>query len=183
MMCADLFGNININQNNNFHQFKIQQMSNYKQQKSFSASNLNFWARLLIFVFSVAALIGIKFPDTPTDLAVDITNSLSTSGLISVIGIIAISVIMPIYNFIRTKPTLTAAAVFGSPNFWIYALSFLFGVAILFGIQIPDGTAEQVVGAVYQKDWTGLFTIALTNIIDPIIRWFRDKRATQVSAG
>lgn len=145
-------------------------------EKNFSASNLNFWARLLIFVFSVLALIGIKFPDSAEGLATGITTALSGTGFVSVIGILVVSVIMPIINFVRTKPKLTAASVLGSPNFWIYVLSFAFGVAILFGIQIPDGTAEQVVGAIYQKDWSGLFTIAVVNILDPLIRYFRDLR-------
>lgn len=151
------------------------------QKVNFSASNPNFWARLLIFVFSVLALIGIKFPDNPTAIATDITTSLSTSGFVAVLGVLAISVIMPIYNFIKTKPKLTAAAIFGSPNFWIYLLSFVFGVAVIVGINVPDGTSEQVIAAIYAKDWTALFTVAMTNIVDPLIRWFRDRRNDQVA--
>jgi len=148
--------------------------------KHFDAGNLNFWARLLIFGFSVLALIGIKFPDTPTDMAVDITTSLSTSGFIAVVGILAISVIMPIYNFVRTKPKINFMAILASPNFWIYLGSFVFGIAVLYGINIPDGTAEQIVGAIYAKDWTGLFSIAVANIVDPLVRWFRDRRTEQI---
>lgn len=148
----------------------------------FDASNLNFWARLLIFLFSVLAMIGIKFPDAPTAMAVDITTSLSTSGFIAVVGILAVSVIMPIYNFIRTKPKINFLAVLASPNFWIYLGSFIFGIAVLYGIKIPDGTADQIVGAIYAKDWTGLFTIAIGNIVDPIVRWFRDRRTKQLGA-
>lgn len=147
---------------------------------SFSASNLNFWARLMIFGFSVLSLIGIKFPDNPTDMTVDITTSLTTGGFIGVVGILAISVIMPIYNFVRSKPKINFLALIGSPNFWIYAGSFVFGIAVLFGINIPDGTAEQLVGAAYAKDWTLLFSIAVANIFDPIVRWFKDKRAVSL---
>ncbi len=149
--------------------------------KNFDAGNLNFWARLAIFAFSVLAMIGIKFPDDPTTMAVDIVTSISTSGFIGVVGILAVSVIMPIYNFARTKPNISLEAIFGSPNFWIYLVSFLVGVAVLFGINIPNGTAEQLVGAVYAKDWIGLFSVAFANIVDPIIRWFRDRRAAQVA--
>lgn len=152
-----------------------------QSNQAFNASNLNFWARLLIFFFSVLALIGIKFPDTAEAMATSITTSLSGTGFVAVIGILVVSVIMPIYNFIKTKPKLTAAAIFGSPNFWIYVLSFAFGIAVLYGIKIPEGTAEQVIAAIYQKDWSGLFTIAVVNIFDPIIRWFRDKRGAQLA--
>jgi uncharacterized membrane protein len=137
---------------------------------------MNFWARLLIFAFSVLALIGIKFPDTPENMAYEITNMLSSAGIVAVIGILAVSVIMPIYNFARTKPNVRLSDVFGSPNFWIYVLSFLFGIAVLFGINIPEVTSEKLVTAIYAKDWTGLIVIAVTNILDPVIRWFRDKK-------
>lgn len=150
--------------------------------KNFSASNLNFWARLLIFVFSIMALIGIKLPDTPDDLATTIVTTLNGPGFIAVIGIIVISVIMPIINFVRSKPKLSLNAVLGSPNFWIYLLSFVFGIAVLFGIKIPEGTAEQTIVAIYEKDWNTLFTIAIANIFDPIVRWFRDKRNKEISS-
>lgn len=162
------------------HSYKLFKNMN-STTKNFSASNLNFWARLLIFFLSVLALIGIKFPENAEVLATKITTALSGPGFVAVIGILVVSVIMPIINFIRTKPKLTPAAIFGSANFWIYLLSFVFGIAILFGIQIPDGTAEQVIGAVYQKDWSGLLTIAIVNIVDPFVRWFRDKRNAELA--
>ena len=150
--------------------------------KNFDASNLNFWARLLIFILSVLTLIGVKFPDSPQVIGEQVTTLISSSGFYAVLGILAVSIIMPIYNLIRTKPKITAATVFGNPNFWIYLLSFLFGIGVLFGVGIPDGTADQIIGAIYSKDWVGLATIAFTNIIDPLIRWFRDKKNTEVAA-
>jgi uncharacterized membrane protein len=150
--------------------------------KVFNASNPNFWARLLIFALSVLTLIGIKFPDSPAVIADQVTTVISTSGFYAVLGILVVSLIMPIYNFVKTKPNVTLSAVIGSPNFWIYALSFVFGLAVLYGIKIPDGTAEQVIGAIYQKDWIGLLNIAFINIIDPIIRFFRDKKNAQTTA-
>lgn len=145
-------------------------------KQNFDAGNPNFWARLLIFAFSVLALIGIEFPDTPTNLAIEITTSLSTSGFISVIGILAVSVIMPIYNFIRSGAKVSLVSLLSSPNFWIYFASFVFGIAVLYGIKIPSGTSEQLIGAIYAKDWTSLFAIAIANIVDPIVRWMKDKK-------
>lgn len=149
------------------------------QKKAFDATNLNFWARLFIFVLSVLALIGVHFPDTPTDTAISITTSLSSGGFISVLGVLAVSVFMPVYNLIRTKPKITLASIIGSPNFWIYFGSFVFGLAVMTGIHIPDGTAEQLVGAAFAKDWSALFSIALANIVDPIVRYFIDKKNAQ----
>ena len=149
---------------------------------NFTASNPNFIARLLIFALSILALIGVQFPTGAEELTEQITTTISTSGFYSVIGLLAISVIMPIYNLIKMKPKITLSSIIGNPNFWIYAGTFFFGILVLVGINIPEGTAEALVGAIYAKDWAGLFTIALANIIDPLIRFFKDRNAKNVAA-
>ena len=151
------------------------------QKSNFSSSNPNFWARLLIFAFSVIALLGVQIPD-PTALTDNIVTTISGGSAYAVIGILIVSVIMPIINFVRSKPKLDLYAIIGSPNFWIYFASFILGSLVLLGIDIPDGTAEQLVGAIFAKDWGGLATIAFANLADPFIRWWRDKRQTAVTA-
>lgn len=148
--------------------------------KNFDPKNPNFAARLIIFALSVLAMIGVKFPDSPTVIADGITNALSGGGYFALITVLGISVVMPIVNFIRSKPALNFKAIvltlIGSPNFWIYLGNFIFGLVILLGIKIPAGTADEIVGAVYGKDWTGLLLIAVTNIFDPLIRYLRDRK-------
>lgn len=148
--------------------------------KNFDAKNPNFAARLIIFALSVLAMIGVKFPEAPGVIADNITNSLSGGGYFALITVLGISVVMPIVNFIRSKPALNFKTIvltlIGSPNFWIYLGNFIFGLVILLGIDIPTGTADEIVGAVYGKDWTGLLLIAVTNIFDPLIRYFRDRK-------
>lgn len=145
-------------------------------QQNFSAANPNFWARLLIFFFSVVAMLGVQFPQAPEALTGNILNTLSSGGTYAVIGVLVVSVIMPIVNLVRTKPKINVYTLIGSTNFWIYAASFVFGILVLFGIQVPDGTAEAMVSAAWVKDWGSLFSIALTNLLDPIIRAFIDKK-------
>lgn len=147
-------------------------------QKNFQASNPNFWARLVIFALSILGLIGVQFQTAPDVLGGQIVTTISTSGYYAVLGLIAVSVLMPIYNLVKQKPKITFASVFGSPNFWIYLLTFLFGIGMIYGIEFPDGTAEEIVGAIFSKDWSHLVNIAFVNILDPLIRWFRDKRQT-----
>lgn len=145
-------------------------------QQSFSAANPNFWARLLIFFFSVVAMLGVQFPQSPDVLTGNILNTLSQGGTYAVIGVLVVSVIMPIVNLIRTKPKITIYTLIGSPNFWIYTATFVAGILVLFGIKVPDGTAEAMVSAAWVKDWGALFSIAITNLLDPIIRAFVDKK-------
>jgi hypothetical protein len=152
------------------------------QKKNFTASNPNFIARIIIFVLSVFTLIGVQFPSSPEAIADNITTTVSTSGIIAVAGILLVSVIMPIYNLVRTKPKITISTIFGNPNFWIYAGSFAFGLLVLVGIHIPEGTAAELVGAIWAKDWAALSTIAFTNIIDPVIRYFLDRKNVRVAA-
>ena len=152
-------------------------------KKNFDAGNLNFWARLAIFVLGLLATLGIQFPQDPVSLGTEIVTTLTTGGWDSVLGLMAISVIMPIYNFIRSKPKLSLAAFLGSPNTWLYLATFLVGIMLTFGIKIPEGTGEAIVGAIYAKDWSGLISIMAINIFDPIIRWLRDKRNKELAAG
>ncbi|MGL6009655.1 MAG: hypothetical protein ACRC1D_09390 [Culicoidibacterales bacterium] len=148
--------------------------------RNFDAGNPNFTARIIIFFLSVGALAGIKFPGDPALVAENVTNALSGGGYIAVLGVLATSVIMPIINFIRSKPSKNFREVFfnlvGSANFWIYLGSFVLGIMVLLGIEIPEATSEQAVGAIFEKDWIGLILIAATNILDPIIRYFRDRK-------
>jgi hypothetical protein len=151
-------------------------------KQNFSSSNPNFWARLLIFAFSVIALLGVQIPESPAMLTDKIVTTISGGSAYAVIGILIVSVLMPIINFVRSKPKLDLYAIIGSPNFWIYFASFVLGCLVLLGIDIPDGTAEQLVGAIFAKDWGGLATVAFVNLADPFIRWWRDKRQTSVTA-
>ena len=150
-------------------------------KKNFDSKNPNFVARVSIFALSVLALVGVKFPDDPGAIAEQLSNTLSGGGYFAVVSVLGISVIMPLINFVRSKPKLSfkavAANLFGSPNFWVYLLTFALGFVVLFGVDImPEQTSEDVVGAVYAKDWTNLLIICVTNIVDPVIRYFRDKR-------
>jgi len=151
-------------------------------KKNFSATNPNFIARLMIFGLSILTIIGVQFPESPEMITDKITTTISTSGFVAVAGILLISVLMPIYNLVKTKPKITLSTIIGNPNFWIYAASFALGLLVMIGINIPDGTAAQLVGAIYAKDWGALVTLAFANIIDPIVRYFLDRKNTREAA-
>ena len=57
-------------------------------------------------------------------------------------------------------------------------------VPLLFGSDAlrEGGTVEQIVGAVYAKDWGTLTFVLFSNVLNPLIRWFKDKYAAQLTA-
>jgi hypothetical protein len=73
------------------------------------------------------------------------------------------------------RKTFDLKAILGSPNFWVNVASLVFAAAIMGGIMIPQGTAEEVVGAIYGRDYTSLAIILFTNVINPLVRFFRDR--------
>lgn len=151
-------------------------------KKNFKASNPNFIARLMIFVLSIFTVIGVRLPESPEVITDKITTTISTSGFVAVAGILLISVFMPIYNLVKTKPKITLSTIIGNPNFWIYFASFALGLLVMIGINIPDGTAAELVGAIYAKDWGALVTLAFANIVDPIVRYFLDRKNAREAA-
>ena len=49
--------------------------------------------------------------------------------------------------------------------------------AVLFGFTVPDGTADQIVAAVYAKDWGVLISVLGLNVINPLVRFLKDQQA------
>jgi len=146
--------------------------------KNFSWSSKNLWMQVIILTLSIVAGLGVELPANPADIAGSIVNTLSTSGVYAVAGILIVSVIGPVYNFIRTKPKLTLSGVLGDPNNWVYFGSFAVSLLVMVGINVPGGTAEQVVNAIFVKDWAALVTLIFGNLISPLIRYFIDKNKT-----
>ena len=146
-------------------------------QKVFSASSPNFWLSLMVFGFSVAALFGIKFPASPGDTAAGIAHGLAGGHPFSIIGLLTTSVAGPVIQFIRKKPNVPVASILGSANFWVYLGGFLVSIAMLLGIGIPADAPAKIAEAVLAKQWGALATLAFTAIVQPIWRYFNDKKA------
>ena len=86
-------------------------------QQNFSAAKPNFWARLVILALGIFTVAGGQFPANPDDLGDQIVTTICGGGITAVIGILFVSVIMPIYNFFSKKPRLSAAVFFPTRTF------------------------------------------------------------------
>ena len=144
-------------------------------QKAFSVTSKNLWFQVTLLILGIIAGIGVKLPGDPAAIAENLVNTLSTSGVYAVIGIAVVSIIGPIYNFIQTKPKITFSTFADDPNNWVYVGSFAASMLILLGVPIPDGTAQEVVRAIFVKDWAGLAAIFVGSVLTPLVRFFIDK--------
>lgn len=148
-------------------------MSNNKTQK-FSATSSNFLVNILNTILAIVAMAGVTFPTDPATITGDITNTLSTSGWIAAVGLIALNVLSPIYHAFL-KGSFSLVGILSSSNFWIQIGSLIASGLLLLGLSFPAGTVDQIVGAVYSKDWGTLAVILFTNVLNPLIRFFKDK--------
>lgn len=145
-------------------------------KKVFDAGSPGFLYSIIVAVLTVFSVSGVHFPDTATALAGQITTTLSTGGIYSIIGILISSVIFPIYNAVKSGLKFTVTGIFGSTLTWVALGNVVISILALTGIALPAGTVEQVVAAVQTKDWIALISLLVTSIIPTIIRWIKSKR-------
>lgn len=160
-------------------------MSNDKKNKIngatqpvFDFASPGFLYSAIVTTLTLLALAGVQFPDNPADTATDLVNLLSTSGFWALIGVAASSILFPIYNAYK-KGNLTFKGVFSNVLTYV-ALGVLFfdGLALL-GLNFPAGTAEQLVYAVFAKDWTALISLLFTVILPTVVRFIKSKQGVQ----
>lgn len=147
----------------------------------FSATSSNFLVNLFNVVLSIIAMAGVTLPADPSTITGDFTNTLSTGGWIAAIGLLIVNVASPLYHAF-VKGTFSFTGLLSSSNFWIQIGTLAASALLLVGLTFPAGTVEQIVGAVYAKDWGTLTFVLFSNVLNPLIRWFKDKYAAQLTA-
>lgn len=143
---------------------------------AFDAKSPGFLYALIVSGLTVLAVSGVHFPSSAEQLAGEITTTLSTSGIYSIIGVVVASVIFPIYNAVKFGLKFTLHTIFSSTLTWISLGNIVLSLLALTGLMLPDGTVEQIIGAVQMKDWTALISLLFTSIIPTIVRWIKDKK-------
>ena len=143
----------------------------------FDVSSPGFLYTVIVSALTILAATGVTFPANPADIAGEITTLLSTSGFFAIVGVIVASVLFPIWNAYK-KGELSFAGVFGNTLTWIAIGNIGFALLALFGLNLPEGTVEQIVYGIQQKDWSALISLLVTTIIPTIVRFIKDKRQT-----
>lgn len=144
--------------------------------KAFNSSNPNFIAMILVAIFGLAASAGIQFPSDPAALSDKIVNTFNGGGYFALIGVLSISIIMPVYNYIREKEYPTFREFFSRMNTITYLIFFVLSLVGLFGIPVIPTNSDDIAVAVYSKDWVSAIGLIFTSLLQPLFRYFLDRR-------
>lgn len=146
------------------------------QKKNFDPASPGFLYTIITSVLTLLAIAGIEFPKAVTTIAGELTTSLSSGGVYAIIGVLIASVIFPIINFIKSGKTFSFSSFFGSTLTWVAIGNAVLAVIALSGFTLPDGTVEQIVGAIAAKDWMGLISMLALTVGTTLIRWIKDRQ-------
>lgn len=143
---------------------------------SFSQKSPYLWSSLLTFVLTAAAMIGIELPASPEQISGEIISVIQGGGYYALIAVIAVNIIAPVVSFIRKGGKVNLLDLLGSPSFWIAFGSVVVGLLIYLGIDVPKDTPQSIIGAIFARDWAMLAFVAVANLLNPIVRYLRDRK-------
>lgn len=150
-------------------------------QKFFDTKSPGFIYSIVVSLLTLFTASGVVFPKVPADLATEITTTISTGGVYALIGVIAASVIFPVYNAIKSG-ALSLKGLFSRNLTWIALGNIAASIITLTGFVLPSGTVEQIVAAVSVKDWGGLISVIGLTVVNTLIRFLKQKEAQAASA-
>lgn len=143
-------------------------------QKFFEVSSPGFLYSVIVSALTIFAGAGVAFPKVPIDLGTEIVNSFNTGGVYALIGVIVASVVFPIYNAISAG-TFSLKGIFSRNLTWIAMGNIAVSGLALTGFVLPDGTPEQIVGAVSAKDWMSVVSIVALTVGNTLLRLIKQK--------
>ena len=147
---------------------------------NFKGNSPQFWVSVLTFVFGLLALIGVELPGTPDMLAnetVSVFTQTGFYGLIGAMGAAFFGIGISAYNKAKAGE-LHFSGLFGSVNLWLNVAVFFTSIAMFQGVAIDSDALPSLVTKVYAGDYFGAVAILITGLLNPLIRYIRDLRAT-----
>jgi len=147
-----------------------------KNVKKFDAGSPGFLYSAIVAFLTIFAVSGVSFPKEVSVLGLEITTALSTGGIYAIIGVVLTSIAFPIYNYVKGGGTFTWLGIFGKTSTWIALGNAAVAALTTVGFILPDGTVEQIIGAVQSQNWMGLISILALTVGSTLIRWLKDKK-------
>lgn len=147
--------------------------------KKFDIKSGGFIQSVIVAFLAIFAATGVTFPKDVNVLGMELVTSFSAGGIYAIIGILITAVIFPIYNFFSGGGKFSLPAIFSRVNTWLsigYALAALIALT---GFVLPDGSVDQIVYAIYSKDWGALIAFFATTIVPTFVRWLKARQASK----
>jgi hypothetical protein len=147
-----------------------------KSTTKFDTASPGFLYSAIVAFLTLFAVSGVSFPKEVSVLGLEITTALSTGGIYAIIGVVITSVAFPIYNYFKGGGTFTWLGVFGKKSTWIALGNAAVAALATGGFMLPDGTVDQIIGAVQSQNWMGLISVLALTVGNTFIRWLKEKQ-------
>jgi len=147
---------------------------------NFKGNSPQFYVSILTFLFGLLALIGVELPGTPDMLASETVSVFTQTGLYGLIGAMGAAFFgigISAYNKAKAGE-LHFSGLFGSVNFWVNVSVFFTSIAMFQGLAIDSDALPSLVTKIYAGDYAGAVYVLVVGLLNPLIRYIRDLRAT-----
>lgn len=147
-------------------------------KKLFNAGSAHLLISALTVFFGVIALFGVNLPAEPIDMANQVVTIVTDSGvwgLFGVMGSTLVGIFVAVYNKAKSGQ-ISFASIFGNVNLYIYVAGFVTALLAYFNINVPADALPSLVHKIAAGDYFGSIGIIVTNLLNPIIRFIRDRR-------
>lgn len=144
--------------------------------KKFDSGSPGFLYSAIVAFLTLFAVSGVSFPKEVNVLGLEITTALSAGGIYAIIGVVLTSVAFPVYNYVKGGGTFTWLGIFGKTSTWIALGNAVVAALATGGFMLPEGTVDQIIGAVKAQNWMGLISVLALTVGNTLIRWLKDRK-------
>lgn len=150
-------------------------MTQIQIKKNFDVKSPGFITTVLSAILAIAAGIGIDFGSSPDQISNDLVSLFSTGGLTALFGYLVVNIVGPVWNFVKKKVPVNWKQILGSTTTIVSLAGIAVAALVYFwGINIPAETPSDVISAIKARNWALLASLAVANIVIPIVRYFKD---------
>ena len=143
--------------------------------KPFDPKSPGFLYSIIVAALTLFSAAGVSFQQSAEGLASNIVTSLSQGGVYAIFGVVAASIIVPIYNHFRDGGKFNLRDIFSRNVTWVALGNLLLSAVALTGFVLPDGTVQEIFSAVSTKDWMSLVSILALTVGNTLIRFLKQK--------
>ena len=130
------------------------------------------------FFVSLVTLILLAFEANALSVNVgaeQIVSVLGSKDAGAIISLFVLNFINPIMKLLN-KTQEWDWGFLKSPNFWTQALTVVLAAVAIFGLQLPEDAAPELVSAYYSQQFSLISVAVVINIINPIYHFLKSKQ-------